>query len=124
MIGTLWFVLFSTLNCYIQTFISGCSEPDLIFRWSEFYSHRIALKDDYHKKRLDMFTYTPVEVNSLETLEKNFIIPARKNRVNQENFFNNAQIHRVADAKKTNSAFTGSYAKKYIVVSTIWSHTN
>ena len=28
-----------------------------------FYTRRIALKDDYHKKRRDMLAYTPVEFN-------------------------------------------------------------
>ena len=32
------------------------------------YTRRIALKDDYHKKRMDMLVYTPVEFNYLETL--------------------------------------------------------
>ena len=41
------------------------------------YTRRIALKDDYHKKRMDMLAYTPVEFNYLETLAKTFIIPAR-----------------------------------------------
>ena len=27
------------------------------------YTRRIALKDDYHKKRTDMLAYTPVEFN-------------------------------------------------------------
>ena len=43
------------------------------------YTRRIALKDDYHKKRMDMLAYTPVEFNYLETLAKTFIIPARQN---------------------------------------------
>ena len=38
----------------------------------------IALKDDYHKKRMDMLAYTTVEFNYLETLAKTFIIPVRK----------------------------------------------
>ena len=42
------------------------------------YTRRIALKDDYHRKRKDMLAYTPVEVNYLETLAKTFIIPARQ----------------------------------------------
>ena len=54
------------------------------------YSRRIALKDDYHKKRMDMFAYTPVEFNYLETLAKTFIIPARQNQFIQENIFNSA----------------------------------
>ena len=27
------------------------------------YTHRIALKDDYHEKRMDMLAYAPVEYN-------------------------------------------------------------
>ena len=37
---------------------------------------RITLKDDHHKKPLDMLAYSPVENNYLETLAKTFIIPA------------------------------------------------
>ena len=43
------------------------------------HTRRIALKDDYHKERMDMLAYTPVEFNNLETLAKTFIIPARQN---------------------------------------------
>ena len=50
------------------------------------YTRRIALKDDYHKKRMDMLAYAPVEYNSLETLAKTFIIPARQNQFIQEHF--------------------------------------
>ena len=73
------------------------------------YTRRIALKDEYHKKRMDMLAYTPVEFNYLETLIKNFIIPARQNQSTQENFFNNALVRRIAIAFNTNFAFTGSY---------------
>ena len=83
------------------------------------YTRRIALKDDYHKKRMDMLAYAPVEYNYLETLAKTFIIPARQNQFIQENIFNNAPIRRVAIAMNTNSAFTGSFTKKPILVSTI-----
>ena len=51
------------------------------------YTRRIALKDDYHKKRMDMLTYTPVEFNYLETLAKTFIIPARKKPVRSRKHF-------------------------------------
>ena len=44
------------------------------------YTRRFALKDDYHKKRMEMLAYTPVESNYLETLAKTFIIPARQNQ--------------------------------------------
>ena len=43
------------------------------------YTRRFALKDDYHRKRMDMLAYTLVEFNCLETLAKTFIIPARQN---------------------------------------------
>ena len=73
------------------------------------YTRRIALKDDYHKKRMDMLPYAPVEYNFLETLAKTFLIPARQNQFIQENIFNNASIRRIAIAMNTNSAFTGSF---------------
>ena len=75
------------------------------------YTRHIALKDDYHKKRMDMLAYAPVEYNYLETLAKTFIIPARQNQFIQENIFNNALIRRIAFAMNTNSAFTGSFTK-------------
>ena len=72
------------------------------------YTRRIALKDDYHKKRMDMLACTPVEFNYLETFAKTFIIPARQNQFTQENIFNNAPVRRIAIAMNINSAFTGS----------------
>ena len=75
------------------------------------YTRRFALRDHYHKKRMDMFAYAPVEYNYLETLAKAFIIPARQNEFIQENIFNNAPIRRVTIAMNTNSAFTGSFTK-------------
>ena len=75
------------------------------------YTRRIALKDDYHKKRMDMLAYAPVEYNYLETLAKTFIIPARQNQFIQENIFNNVPIRRIAIAMNTNSAFTGSFTE-------------
>ena len=50
------------------------------------YTRRIALKDDCHRKRMDMLAYTPVEYNYLETLAKTFIIPARQNQFFHETF--------------------------------------
>ena len=75
------------------------------------YTRRIALKYDYHKKRMDMLAYTPVEFNYLEILAKTFIIPARQNQFIQENIFNNAPVRRIAIAMNANSAFTGSYSE-------------
>ena len=75
------------------------------------YTRRLALKDDYHKKRMDMLAYTPVVFNYLESLAKTFIITARQNQFIQENIFNNAAVRRIAIAMNTNSAFTGSYTE-------------
>ena len=75
------------------------------------HTRRIALKDDYHKKRMDMLAYTPVELNYFETLAKTFMIPPRQNHFNQENSFNADPVCRIAIALNTNSAFTGSYTE-------------
>ena len=75
------------------------------------YTRFIALKDDYHRKRMDMLAYTTVEFNYLETLVKTFISPARENQFIQENIFNKAPVRPIAIAVNTNSAFTGSYTE-------------
>ena len=75
------------------------------------YTRRIALKDDYHKKRMDMLAYTPVEFNYLEILAKTFIIPAGQNKFIQELIFNNAPNRRIAIAMNTDSVFNGSYTE-------------
>ena len=88
-------------NPNVTLAIVGCS----------LYTRRIALKDDYQKKRMDMLAYAPVEYKYLETLAKTFIIPARQNQFIHENIFNNAPIRRIAIAMNTNSAFTGSFTE-------------
>ncbi len=75
------------------------------------YNCRIALKGDYHKKRMNMLEYRPVEYNQLENLAKFFIIPTRENQFFQENNFNNAPVRRFANAMKRNSEFTGFYTE-------------
>ena len=75
------------------------------------YTRRIALTDDYHKKRMDMLAYTLLEFNYLESHAKTFIIPARQNQFIQENIFNNAPVHRIAIAMNKNFAITGSYTE-------------
>ena len=79
--------------------------------WIVHFTLVVLLRDDYHKKRMDMLTYAPVEYNYLETLAKTFTIPARQNQFIQENIFNNAPICRVAIGMNTNSAFTGSFTE-------------
>ena len=75
------------------------------------YTRRVVLKEDCHKKRMSQLVYAPVEYNYIETLAKNFIIPARQNNFIQENIFNNQPIRRIAIAMNSNSAFTGSFAE-------------
>ena len=72
------------------------------------FTRRIALKDDYHKKRMDMLAYAPVEFNYSETLTRNFIVAARQKQFIQDNLFTNAPVRRIAIAMNTNSSFTGS----------------
>ena len=62
------------------------------------YTRRVMLKEDYHKKRKSQLAYAPAEYNYMETLAKNFIIPARQNQFIQGNIFNNAPIRRIAIA--------------------------
>ena len=88
-------------NPYVSFGIVDCS----------LYTRRIALKDGYHKKRMDMLAYAPVEYNYLDTMAKTFIILARQNQFIQENLFNNAPVRRIAIAMNTNSAFTGSFTE-------------
>ena len=64
------------------------------------YTPRIALQDDYHKKRMDILAQNPAEFNYLETLAKAFIFPARQNQFNQENICN-APVRRIVFAMKT-----------------------
>ena len=48
------------------------------------YNRRIAPKDDYHKKRMDMFAYTPMEFIHLETLPKlSSFLPDRTSSINK-----------------------------------------
>ena len=70
------------LNCYNKIWEIGYNwwDPDLIFHMigdnpnvslgivaSSLYTRIIALKDDCHKKSMDMLAYTPLELNFLET---------------------------------------------------------
>ena len=47
----------------------------------------------------------------MEIPAKTFIIPARQNRLIQENIFNNAPVRLLAITMNTNSAFKGSYTE-------------
>ena len=56
------------------------------------YTRPFALKDDYHKKRMDMLDYNLVEFNYLQTLANTLINPARQNQFIQENILNKAPL--------------------------------
>ena len=91
--------------------ISGNPNVSLGIVDCSLYTRRIALKNDYHKKRTNLLPFAPGEYNFLKTLAKTFIIPAGQNQFTQENIFNDDPIHRVAIAMNTNSAFTGSFTE-------------
>ena len=83
------------------------------------YTRRIALKDDYHRKRMDMLAYTPVEFNNLEAQAKSLIIPARQNQFIQENIFKNSPVRRIVFAVNTNTAFSGSFTETPVLYKNI-----
>ena len=107
-------LLFTVTKVRLQLIRAGSSfymisyNPNIGFRIVDcsLYTRRIALKDDYHRKRLDMLAYNSVEFNYMETLAKTFIIAARQNQFIQVSIFNNAPAHRIANTMITNSAFT------------------
>ena len=50
------------------------------------YTRRIGINDDYHRKKLDMLAFTPVEFEDVETLAKIFISRARKTKSFRKTF--------------------------------------
>ena len=82
------------LNRAIPIFYKINENPKVSFGIVDcsLYTRRIALKDDYHMKIMDMLGYTPVEFNYLETLGKSFMIPARQNQFTQDHIFSNAPV--------------------------------
>ena len=72
------------------------------------YTRCTGLKEDYHKKRMDMLAFAPLGYNLMETVGKTFIIPFSQNQIIHEIIFNNAPIRQIAKAMNTNSVFTGS----------------
>ena len=73
------------------------------------YTRRFFLKYDYHKKRVNMLGYTPIEYNCLETLANTLLLRARQNQFFQDNIFNKAPDRRLGIPKNTSSAMTGPY---------------
>ena len=56
------------------------------------YSCHIALKVDYHKKRMHLLAYTPVEFNCWDTLAKIFIIPVKQTSSYKKTFSTKLQL--------------------------------
>ena len=104
------------LNRARPKFCMICDNPNILLGLVDcsLYTCRIALKEDYRRKRMVMFAYTPVEFNNLETFAKMFIIPATDNPFFRENIYKNAPVGLIAIAKNTNSAFTGLHTEKPI----------
>ena len=75
------------------------------------FTRGFGLKDDYHKKWMDLPSHKSVEYNYLETPATTFNIPARQNEFIHENIFGKESNRRIATALNTNSAFTGSYTE-------------
>ena len=67
---------------------------------SNFFSR---LKDDYHKKRIHMFTYTPVGYEQLEIIANTSF--SQRNQSFEKIFFNNATFRRFAIAVNKKHAF-------------------
>ena len=88
------------------------------------YTRRIALKDDYHKKRMDMLAYTPVEFNYLQTLAKTFIIPARQKPVRSRKNFQQWSSSTDCYCNEYKLCIHWILYWKSILVSTIRSQTN
>ena len=59
-------------------------------------THCIALKDDYHNRRIDMPVHTPMEFKLLETLAITFMITPGQYRFIQENIVSNAPVNWIA----------------------------
>ena len=78
-----------------------------------YYTHRVAPKDDYHRKTLDMLACTPAEVNYMETLAKTSTFPAGQKQFIEGIVFSKAPVRRIAIAMNTTSAFTGTYTGNF-----------
>ena len=72
----------------------------------------IDLKDDYHKKWMNMHADIFVEFNYWDTLAKTFIIPTTKKQFIHKNIFSIAPVRPIPVAMKEKSIFTGSYTEK------------
>ena len=87
-IARLFFYLISD-NTNVSLEVVDCS----------LYTGRIAPKDDYHKKQMNVLACTSLEFNCSDAAVKDFIITARQNQLIQKNIFNDAQVRWIAIAR-------------------------
>ena len=83
-----------------------------------------ALKDVFHKKRMDMLAYIPVKSNYLETLAKTFIIPLRQNQWIIKKHFQQCSSSSDCFCNDYKLCIHWSLNWKIILLSTIRSQTN
>ena len=75
------------------------------------HTRRIAVTEDYHKKRVHKLACTPLEFNNMETPAKISNIPARQNKLCHENQLCIAPVRRIAFTININYAFAGSFSE-------------
>ena len=101
--------------------ISDNPNISLVIVDCSLYIRRIALKDDYHKKRMDMLAYTPVEFNYLETLCKDFHHSCQKKPVHSRKHFQQCSSSLDCYCIEYKLCIHWIFYSKSILVSTIWS---
>ena len=74
------------------------------------YKRRIALKNDYHKKRMDMLAYFTMEYTYLEILAKFSLFPLDKGSSFKKTL-NKAPLFRNATAMNTNTPISESFTE-------------
>ena len=95
--------------------ISDNPNVSLGFADCSLYPRRVVLINDYHKKRLDMLAYTPIEQNFSKTVAETVINPRRQNQFLQKEILNNAPVRRIAFATNAISVFTRFYTENHFL---------
>ena len=88
------------------------------------YTHRIALKDDSHKKRMDMLAYAPVEYKYWETLTKAIHQTCEKKPIRSIKHFQQCSHSLSRDCNEHKLCLHWFFQWKPLLVWTIWSQTN
>ena len=87
------------------------------------YTRRIALKNDYHKKRMDMLAYTPVEFSNLKLLQRlSSFLPDKISSFKKT--FQQCSSSPDCFCNEYKLCIHWIWYWKSILVTTIWSQTN